>query len=389
MELTGRVHKTKILSKKMGFLILRVNHQTIQVFCTGKELVLQLNKINDESVVKVFGTKKECKVKSCDVKDWEINAEKIEILSESNINLPMVVHSDIKSELNTRLSNRWLDLRNYKNFKIFKVQSLICKKFREFFDSNEFIEIHTPKIISRASESGSEVFKLNYFEETAYLAQSPQFYKQMMINSDFKRVYEIGPVFRAEKSLTYRHLTEFTGLDIEMVINESYQEVINTLWKFMVFLLKELSEFHTLVVPENPLMLEYKECLEILNCSKIGTPQEKELGKYVKEKYKTDLFVIINFPVEERAFYTKENKSYDFILRGNEILSGAERENRYEILKNKVDYDLGAYLESFKYGSYRHGGGGFGLERLTMFILDINNIRETSLFPRDPNRIEP
>ncbi len=400
-EVIGRIHIVRKKSNNLLFLIIREHeYTTIQCVISDPTIIKQLDTISLESIVKICGKKVAANVKSCSIKNYEIQVSSIELLSHSDV-LPIQITDKIQSDQETRLNNRWLDLRQEVNQNIFRVQSLICKYFREYMDMQQFEEIHTPKLISTASESGADVFEVNYFNRKAYLAQSPQLYKQMMINSDFKRVYEIGPVFRAEKSSTYRHLTEFTGLDLEMVIENSYIEVIELLWNTLLYILDSLndrSNIHNLSYSQEPIMITYNEALEKINMKILGTKEEKLLGIYMKERFNTDLFVVIEYPKEERPFYTKcidgVTHSFDIILCGNEILSGAQREENYEVLKEKciercIDADIRYYIESFRYGSYSHGGGGFGLERLTMFILGLTNIRSASLFPRDMDRLTP
>mmetsp|Transcript_26237 Transcript_26237/g.36951 ORF Transcript_26237/g.36951 Transcript_26237/m.36951 type:complete len:579 (+) Transcript_26237:88-1824(+) len=329
--------------------------------------------------------------------------------------------------LDTRLNNRVLDLRTPANQAIFTIQSAVCQLFREFLYQNHFVEIHSPKFIGTASEGGANVFKCGYFDTTAYLAQSPQFYKQMGICADFERVFEIGPVFRAENSFTHRHLCEFTGLDLEMAFNEHYHEVLDVLGDLFTYIFEELEKryakqleavkaqypFEPLKFRKPPLRLNFPDAVKLLNekgkieppmneLDDFNTTNEKLLGKIVREVYDTDFFIIDKFPKAVRPFYTmpdpnddRWSNSYDFFLRGEEILSGAQRIHDPELLTKRakeceVDIDkIKDYVESFKYGILPHAGGGIGLERVVMFYLGLKNIRYTSLFPRDPKRLTP
>ncbi len=291
--------------------------------------------------------------------------------------------------------------------------------------NRKFTEIHSPKLLGTSSESGASVFPVNYFEKTAYLAQSPQLYKQMMINADHQGVFEIGPVFRAENAQTNSHLCEFTGLDLEMALTPPYvyREIINELWGCLIYMFnyvetnnkKELEYFNTchkydkLIVPNDPVIISFLDGVKLLtdagyvqaNDQDISTENERLLGGIMKEKYGSDLFVLEKYPSCVRPFYTmaddadkKYSKSYDFIMRGREICSGAQRVHNYNELLNKIK-EVSAiepfedYLDSFKYGSKPHGGGGFGLERIVMLYFDLKNVRYTSLFPRDPHRLTP
>ncbi|XP_063928027.1 aspartate--tRNA ligase, cytoplasmic-like [Zophobas morio] len=328
------------------------------------------------------------------------------------------IHQDV------RLDNRIIDLRTPTNLAIFRLQSSVCTLFREFLLSKGFTEIHSPKIISSASEGGANVFKLDYFKGSAFLAQSPQLYKQMAICADFERVFEIGPVFRAEDSNTHRHLTEFTGLDLEMEIKEHYHEVINLLGELFICIFRGLEErnekelkiisyqfpFEPLKYRNPPLILNFSEGVQMLNeagypmdpFSDLSTAHEKILGKLVKDKYQTDFYILDKYPLAARPFYTmpcptdpKYSNSYDMMIRGEEVLSGAQRIHDSELLTERaklheIDISkINSYIDSFKYGCPPHGGGGIGLERVLMLYLGLNNIRKTSLFPRDPKRVTP
>ena len=331
---------------------------------------------------------------------------------------------EIVVKMNTRLDNRVFDLRVPTTQAIFKLQSGVAHLFREYLDSKDFIEIHSPKLIGGASEGGSNVFKFKYFNQDACLAQSPQLYKQMCIISDFKRVYEIGPVFRAENSFTSRHLCEFTGLDIEMEIKEHFFEVLDVLGELFYFIFKGLNEryakeleivnnqypFEPLVLAPEVLKLPWTEGIKLLaeNGFKqdinedLDTENEKALGKLVKDKYKTDFYILYGYPKSARPFYTMPDpkddnftNSFDAFIRGEEVLSGAQRIHDYDLLLQKVKEKeinpetLSDYLNSFKLGAPAHGGAGIGLERVVKLFVGLGNIKKCVLFPRDPKRLKP
>ena len=296
--------------------------------------------------------------------------------------------------------------------------------FREYLLENEFTEIHTPKMIGCASEGGANVFKLQYFNTNAFLAQSPQLYKQMCICADMERVFEVGPVFRSELSFTHRHLTEFVGLDLEMSFKEHYHEVLDVLEGLFIHIFKgietkyakELEVIKT-QFPFEPfqyktpvLRLKYPEAVALLRengvemgeLEDLSTPNEKFLGKLVKQKYGTDFYVLDKFPLLVRPFYTMPDpnmkdyaNAYDFFIRGEEIMSGAQRIHDVELLEKRakecgVGYEgIKDYVDAFKYGAPPHGGGGIGLERVVMLYLGLKNIRQTSMYPRDPQRLTP
>ncbi|KAM9984993.1 hypothetical protein ACTFIY_009416 [Dictyostelium cf. discoideum] len=325
-----------------------------------------------------------------------------------------------------RLDNRALDLRVPAHQSIFHLQSGVCTLFREQLLGEGFIEIHSPKIISAASESGASVFKLNYFNTYAYLAQSPQLYKQMAICADFNKVFEIGPVFRAENSNTHRHLTEFVGLDLEMTFKDHYHEALDTLDRLMTSIFrgletrfaKEIESVNT-QYPFEPfkftypsprftfdeaaaMLAELNDPDYIVKDNDFNTRQEKRLGKIIKEKFGVDFFIVDKFHVEVRPFYTMPDpnnpqwaNAYDLFMRGEEICSGAQRIHDPELLEKSakshgvVIEDIQGYIDSFKYGCSQHAGGGVGLERVVMLYLGLGNIRKASFCPRDPTRLTP
>jgi len=281
-----------------------------------------------------------------------------------------------------------------------------------------------PKLISAASEGGANVFSLPYFEKTAFLAQSPQLYKQMAITSDLKKVFTIGPVFRAENSNTHRHLTEFVGLDLEMAFIHHYHEVVDVIGNLFTDIFRGLQkEFRSEIeicgkqfpceefkFLDPPLKLDYKEGVAMLNEAGIemgdeedlSTPNEKFLGRLVKAKYDTDFYILDKYPLAVRPFYTmpdpkdaRYSNSYDMFMRGEEILSGAQRIHDPELLTERAKAHgialdtIQSYIDSFTFGCPPHAGGGIGLERVTMLFLGLDNIRKTSMFPRDPKRLTP
>jgi len=442
VTIRARIHRIRIQAKII-FIVLKQGTNTIQCIFIKKdhpkEIVDDICSLTRESIIDIKATVKKATpiVKSCTVQNLELEIISINVISASRSILPIEVDEHIylsektkmddiekESKLVTRLNNRVLDLRKEDNKLIFKIQSDVSKIIRNYLDFKNFIEIHSPKLISTASEGGSNVFSVNYFNQNAYLAQSPQLYKQMAICADFSRVYEIGPVFRAEKSFTHRHLTEFTGIDLEMVFNEDYGEILDFFNGLFINLFQELQLQHGLKINKfneefgiepfefaiPSVKIKFADAVQLLrevgfemdDYEDFNTEKEKALGKIIKEKYHTDFFMVDQFPTIIRPFYTMPNNdnpmysnSYDFFIRGEEILSGAQRINDYDMLvesakRNKIDTSkIIDYLESFKYGTPLHGGGGIGLERVVMLYLGINNIRNVSMFPRDPIRLTP
>jgi aspartyl-tRNA synthetase len=342
--------------------------------------------------------------------------------------------------LNTRLNNRVIDLRAKHNQAIFEIKWGVIDLFQTFLSSKGFKGIQTPRLLGSASEGGANVFEVKYFATQAFLAQSPQLYKQMLIAANFKRVFEVGPVFRAENSNTARHLTEFTGLDMEMKFNKDYHEVVSLLEELMLhifnglrtnykrqtdlvrsiyhvedFKLPEAGKVPRLRFPEGIAMLR-EAGEEIGDFDDLSTPQEKRLGALVLEKYGSDFYVLDQYPLAIRPFYTMPSaetrakydqanpnagysNSYDFFMRGQEIMSGAQRIHNAEYLAKRMrEHDthvdpngpgLKDYVAAFKAGAPKHAGGGIGLERIVMLWLGLPNVRLASLFPRDPSRLTP
>jgi len=323
-----------------------------------------------------------------------------------------------------RLDNRIIDLRVPANQAIMRLQSGVCQVYREFMYKKDFVEIHSPKLIGGTSEGGSNVFRLKYFEQDACLAQSPQLYKQMALCGDLQRVFEIGPVFRAENSNTNRHLCEFTGLDLEMEFKNHYFEVLDLIGELMVYMFSQLKEryarelstindqypFEEFKCAEPVVKFHFKEGVKLLHeagfeqdpLGDLSTETERALGKIVREKYDTDFYMLYGYPTNARPFYTmldptdpNYTNSYDFFMRGEEITSGAQRIHDPELLAERAAVHqipvetIKDYINAFKYGAPAHAGAGFGLERIVKFFCNLHNIRKASLFPGDPKRLAP
>lgn len=444
----ARVHTSRLQGNKMCFLAFRQQQAIIQGLLSvtpetvSKQMVRWAGSINLESIVVVHGVIEASpeEISSATVKDAEVKITKLYTVAETPSQLPILIEdasrSDAEAEaaalpvvnLDTRLDARVIDLRTTTNQAIFKISSGVCQLFREFLIKKGFVEVHTPKIIGAASEGGANVFKINYFKRDAFLAQSPQLYKQMLIAADFEKVFEIAPVFRAENSNTHRHLTEFTGLDLEMAFEEHYDEVIDVLVEMFMFIFTELKTrfgneievvrrqfpVEEFKLPKDGRMVRipFKEGIQMLRDHGVDLPEledlntenEKLLGRLVREKYDTDFYILDKFPLAVRPFYTmpdpnnlEYSNSYDFFMRGEEILSGAQRVHDPELLKERMKIHgvdpntdgLKDCVDAFIYGAPPHAGGGIGLERVVMFYLDLKNIRRASLFPRDPRRVHP
>jgi len=404
------------------FLIIRDISGTIQVVVTKDNIeATKIAKLLSlESVVEIIGLAKEEKQAPGGV---EITAEEISILSlaSSELPIPVVEKGQVETDLQKRLDWRWLDLRRPEKTLIFKVWTLMEQAFREYWTSNGYIEIHSPKLMSAPSESGAELFEVKYFDRKAYLAQSPQFYKQMAMASGFEKVFEVGPVFRANPSFTSRHDTEFTGYDFEISYIESHQDVMAEEQKAIWYMLekvkkefgKEILEFYgkDLIVPTLPFpQVTMKQAKEILAELKVQSErngdlspeEERKLSEYIKEKKGHEFVFVTEYPIEVRPFYhmrlednPKLTKSFDLLWNGLEITTGAQREHRYDILisqakeKGLKPKSIQFYLNFFKYGCPPHGGLGLGPSRMLMKILNVDNVREVTYLYRGVKRLEP
>jgi aspartyl-tRNA synthetase len=351
----------------------------------------------------------------------ELVPVEIRILNVAERPLPLELEvKKTPAELKTRLDARFLDLRKPDISSIFKIKDAVTTAARNYLEGNGFIEIQSPKIIAEASEGGSEVFKVKYFDTDAYLAQSPQFYKQMMMSAGFDRVYEIGPAFRAEKSHTTRHVTEIVMLDIEMSFVRTLEDVMSQIEGMMISVCEYVNSnekdalavlgksvripikpFPRVTMDEAKTMLKEKG-LSYRENDEIDEAGEKALGQIAKEKFDSDFIFITEFPWAGAKFYHRQKDSKpsaaercDLIYNGVEIATITLREYRYDKLIEQVTKanvtvkKLEFYLNAFKYGMPPHGGAGVGIERIVKQMLDLSNIQEAVLFPRTPDRLSP
>lgn len=421
ITIEGFVDNIRIL-QYVDFLIIRDTTGKVQVTIeknTSNEFLTKIvSTITPESTVKITGIlHKNDKVK---LNNMELIPTNITVTSKCLEELPLNYKDSKSAAIDTRLNYRFLDLRSEKNILMFKVQTCMINAMREFVVKNNFTEIHTPKIISAASESGSEVFEVNYFGRKAYLAQSPQFYKQMAMCAGFEKVFEIAPAFRAEKSNSYRHTTDFTSFDIEMSYLNNLDELMDFEENLFIAGLKAVKEKYgkeikelfnvEVIVPTKPFpRIKLEELYKILekeygykmNYEDVGdmnAESEKLASKYVKEKYDHEFVFITDFSAKKRAFYHKRENGIpqgaDLIWKGCETTTLALRENNYETLckqaKEKgLDQDVKFYLEFFKYGCPPHGGFAIGVDRITMLLLESGSLKETMFIFRGPNRLEP
>lgn len=406
----------------IAFLKVRDRYGVFQVVVLKKELGDDFDHIVNiprESVITVEGKKQETDQTEL---GYEILPISIRIDSEAHKPLPLGVVDKVDAEMGTRFDNRFLDLRKEEKRTIFELRETLLRGLRDFFAKENFIEINTPKIAAAGAEGGATLFKVDYYGRDAYLAQSPQLYKQMLMGAGFERVYEIAPAYRAEDFDTIRHTSEFVSLDFEMSFIDSSEDVMDMTGRMVEHSLGYVVEHSSnmleklgveIEIPKDPIKrIPHHECLEILEDlgktwdeePDVDTEGEKMLGLYVKENFDTEFFFITDFPskLKQNTFYAMRKDDepslttyFDLEYKGQELVSGGQREHRYEVLTGQMK-DLGLelesfehYLKSFKYGMPTHGGIGLGLDRFVQQMLDLENIREGILFPRDTSRLEP
>jgi aspartyl-tRNA synthetase len=432
-RLAGWIEESRNLGK-IAFLVVRDRGGSFQVVLpkskVGDETFERLTKLNRESVIAVEG--KPAPTKST-MFTWEILPEKYWVLSEAAAPLPLGITDKVNIDLDTRLDARFMDVRRKETQSIFKIRNTVLAAGHEYLRGHGFVEIHTPRIIGSSSEGGTDVFKVKYFEKDAYLAQSPQLYKQAMMATGLDRVYEIATYFRAEKHNTVRHLNEITAFDLEMAFIENDEDVMQEIEGLMANIWKRVASENAkelailgkeVPVPSTPFRrITFHDAVELLwkNGVKpprrdgvsageketwayeIGNQEERQLGDILR-KDGHDFFFITKFPLVEKPFYCMPehakmsdtwSRAFDLEYRGVELLSGAQRIHDAALLeeglrrKDLDPKDFEGYLKAFRYGMPPHGGCGIGVERILMQMLDLPNIREAVLFPRDRHRLTP
>lgn len=418
--LKGWVHDVRILGG-INFILLRDKGNIVQVTAakgkTPSKLLSKVQDLHQEDVIAVTG--KVVKNKKAPG-GLEVIPSKIDIISKAETPLPLDPRGVTKANLDTKLDYRYLDLRRPENFAIFKIQSHLMKGMIEYLRKEEFMQVFTPSLLGGISEGGSEVFSVVYFDKQAYLRQDPQLHRELLINSGFEKIFDIGPSWRAEKSHTIRHLTEHRTIAPEMTFIKDEIDTMRLEEAMIVYALKKVKKECSVQlevlgkkvkIPKMPFPeLRFPKVYDIL--SKMGKKipvgedydreSEKLLWKYVKKKYKTDFFFVNRFPFVAKPFYVmrvedepKWARSVDLMFKGMELSSGGQREHRHEKILDQIKekglspQSLKWFTEAFKYGTPPMGGFSLGIERFTQQLLDLENVREATLFPRDPKRLLP
>lgn len=419
VHLCGWVHRVRD-QKMVKFIILRDETGLVQLVHPRRgdddDLAQQISSITAESAVSIYGrVVRDDRVKLGGV---EVHIDSLKIMSKAESDLPITDGTG----LDKRLDWRFLDLRRPQNRLIFEVQTSMEEALREVWAAEEFIEIHTPKLMASPSESGAELFRVEYFGQDAFLAQSPQFYKQMAMAAGFGKVFEIGPVFRANPSFTARHDTEFTSIDLEFSWVESHEDVMAFEERLLQHMLVTVTKRHgedihrlfglEVAVPSVPFpRMSLEVARQIVAESghviarefgDLDPEGERRVARHVLKELGHDFVFITDYPIAVRPFYHMRHetdhgltKSFDLLWRGLEITTGAQREHRYDILRAQAiekglkPESLQFYLDFFRFGCPPHGGLGLGLTRLLMILLGIENVREVTFLYRGPNRLTP
>lgn len=416
VKVNGAVHTIRDMGD-VAFVVLRKREGLLQ--CVYEEGVTEFNikDLKEASAIEVEGVvEKEDRAPN----GIEVRLKTIKVLSEPAEPMPIAISKwKLNTSLETKMAMRPITLRNVRERAKFRIQEGIVRGFREFLHAQGFTEIHTPKLGAKSAEGGANLFRLEYFHRPAILQQSPQFYKQMMVGV-FDRVFETAPVFRAEKHNTKRHLNEYTSLDFEMGYIDSFEDIMAMETGFLQYTIELLKtdyarELKTLNVTlpnvdkiptvrftEAKELVSKKYNRTIKNPYDLEPEEEALIGQYFKEEYDADFVFVTHYPSKKRPFYAMDDPedttytlSFDLLFGGMEITTGGQRIHDYNMLMEKVaargmtDEGMETYLSAFKHGMPPHGGIGIGLERLTMKLLGEENVRETTLFPRDLSRLEP
>lgn len=414
VTLTGWIHEIRDLGGII-FVLLRDRDGIIQITAPSKkispELFEEIRHLKKESVLAVNGIVQDSPKAPGGV---EIIPQKVNLLNESKLPLPLDTTEKVRAEIDTRLDSRFLDLRKHNVSSIFKIKSRMLHSVRVFLEENDFIEINTPKLVASATEGGTELFPITYFEREAFLGQSPQLYKQMMMASGFDQVYEIAPIFRAEEHDTLRHLNEAISIDLEAAFCDE-EDVMKILENLVANAIKDVKEHcpdeletlnADLEIPETPFQrIDYDDVIDMVNSKGVALRHGEDLSRAAEKalgEIMDGYYFITGWPTDIKPFYVMPNQedpkkscAFDLMYRDLEISSGAMRVHLHDLLVERIKKQglnpdsFNRYLAAFEYGMPPHSGWGLGAERFTMCMTGAQNIRETVLFPRDRRRLTP
>ncbi|AGZ40135.1 aspartate--tRNA(Asn) ligase [Actinoplanes friuliensis] len=402
VTVAGWVHRRRLL-KAVAFLIVRDAAGFTQVVVTEPELRARIETLPEESVVSLTGT---VTANSAAPAGVELTGPTLQILNAVGVPLPFELHRPaLGASLPTQLDHAALALRHPSRAAALRISAAATEGFRATLARQRFVEIHTPKIVASATESGANVFALDYFGRPAYLAQSPQFYKQLMVGV-FERVFEVGPVFRAEPHDTARHLAQYTSLDAELGFIGDHRDVMAVLTEVIAGMTATVAERTGFEVPEVPAeipALHFSDALKIAGAPAdepdLAPAHERALGEWALREHGSEFVFVTGYPMRKRPFYTHPqpsdpawSNSFDLLFRGLELVTGGQRLHRYEDYEaalggNTAPYE--GYLDAFRYGMPPHGGFAIGLERFVARLTGASNVREVTAFPRDLTRVTP
>ena len=395
VTVAGWVHRRRLL-KSVAFLIVRDAAGFTQVV-TGPD---DLRELTEESVVEVTGT---VTANADAPAGAELTAPRIRVLSAVTVPLPLELHRPaLTATLPTQLDHAALTLRHPAKARALRVAAAATGGFRAALAAQRFVEIHTPKIVASATESGANVFRIDYFGRPGYLAQSPQFYKQLMVGV-FERVYEVGPVFRAEPHDTARHLAQYTSLDAELGFVRDHRDVMEVLTTVLAGMAAAVAPWAHLGVPAQIPAVHFTEALRIAGAPAdepdLAPAHERALGEWARREHGSEFVFVTGYPMAKRPFYThpdpadpRWSNGFDLLFRGVELVTGGQRLHRYEDYVAALGGDVepyAGYLDGFRYGMPPHGGFAIGLERFVARLLGVANVREVTAFPRDLHRLTP
>ncbi|MCU7725744.1 aspartate--tRNA(Asn) ligase [Actinoplanes sp. KI2] len=405
VTIAGWIHRRRLL-KSVAFLIVRDAEGLSQVVVEAPETRAQLEALTEESVVEVTATVTPSEQAPGGI---ELTGPRIHVLSRVDVPLPFELHRPaLSASLPTQLDHAALALRHPRRRLALQVAAAAAAGFRTALTAQRFVEIHTPKIVGSSTESGADVFAIDYFGRPGYLAQSPQFYKQLMVGV-FERVFEVGPVFRAEPSDTARHLAQYTSLDAEMGFVADHRDVMATLTSTLRVMMATIAEsvgVETPKVPSEIPAVPFAEALRIAGApageGDMTPAYERALGEWARREHDSAFVYVTGYPMRKRPFYTHPDPAdpaysngFDLLFGGLEIVTGGQRLHRYEDYVTALTAageplePYAGYLDGFRYGMPPHGGWAIGLERLVTRLLGLANVREVTAFPRDLHRIAP